>query len=215
MRSIEQTGRNVEDAVRAALKALGVTREQADVEVLAEESRGLLGILGHTEAKVRVTAKPGVADKAEAVLSQILHHMGLQATPEITSDDAEGVQINIRGGSDLGLLIGKRGQTLAALQLITAMIANRDQPMDSRKKVILDAEGYRERRERALTSMAHNAAERAKRTGREVRLEALTPRERRIVHMALAEDPGVSTRSEGEDPERIVIVAPKRSREDG
>ena len=212
MRSIEQAGRNVEEAVQAALKALGVTREQADIEVLAEETRGLLGILGHTEAKVRVTVKPGVADEAVEVLSRILHHMGIDATPEITADDADAVQINIRGGSDLGLLIGKRGQTLAALQLITAMIANRQQPAELRKKVILDAEGYRERRERALTSMAQSAAERAKRTGREVRLEALTPRERRIVHMALADDPGVSTRSEGEDPERIVIVTPRRGR---
>ena len=210
MRAIEQSGRNVEEAIQAALKALGVTREQAEIEVLAAETRGLLGILGHTEAKVRVTVKPGVADRAVEVLSRILGYMGIEATPELTSDDADAVQINIRGGSDLGLLIGKRGQTLAALQLITAMIANRGQPMEERKKVILDAEGYRERREQALTSMAHNAAERAKRTGREVRLEALTPRERRIVHMALAEDSGVSTRSEGEDPDRIVIVAPRR-----
>jgi len=212
MRFIEQSGRNVEEAVQNALKALGATREQVEVEVLAEESRGLLGILGHTEAKVRVTVKPGVAERAVDVLSQILTHMNIEATPEIILDDAEGVQLNIRGGSDLGLLIGKRGQTLAALQLITAMIANRDQPAEQRKKVILDAEGYRERREKALTAMAHNAADRAKGSGREVRLEALTPRERRIVHMALAEDPGVTTCSEGEDPDRIIIVSPRRTR---
>jgi spoIIIJ-associated protein len=198
--------------VQNALKALGATREQVEVEVLAEESRGLLGILGHTEAKVRVTVKPGVAERAVDVLSQILTHMNIEATPEIILDDAEGVQLNIRGGSDLGLLIGKRGQTLAALQLITAMIANRGQPAEQRKKVILDAEGYRERREKALTAMAHNAADRAKGSGREVRLEALTPRERRIVHMALAEDPGVTTCSEGEDPDRIIIVSPRRTR---
>jgi spoIIIJ-associated protein len=212
MRFIEQSGRNVEEAVQNALKALGATREQVEVEVLAEESRGLLGILGHTEAKVRVTVKPGVAERAVDVLSQILTHMNIEATPEIILDDAEGVQLNIRGGSDLGLLIGKRGQTLAALQLITAMIANRGQPAEQRKKVILDAEGYRERREKALTAMAHNAADRAKGSGREVRLEALTPRERRIVHMALAEDPGVTTCSEGEDPDRIIIVSPRRTR---
>jgi spoIIIJ-associated protein len=212
MRSIDQSGRNVEEAVQHALKSLGVTREQVEVEVLAEETRGLLGILGHTEAKVRVTVKPGVAERALEVLTEILQHMNLDATPEISADDAEGVQINIRGGSDLGLLIGKRGQTLAALQLLTAMIANRQQPLEQRKKVILDAEGYRERRERALEAMAQNAADRAKRSGREVALEALTPRERRIVHMALANDPGVTTRSEGEDPDRIVIVSPRRGR---
>lgn len=212
MQSIEQSGRNVEEAVQSALKALAVTRDQVEVEVLAEQSRGLLGILGHTEAKVRVTVKAGVAQRAVQVLQEILGHMGIEATPEITVDDAEVAWINLRGGDDLGLLIGKRGQTLAALQLITAMMANREQPPENRKKVILDAQGYRERRERALESMARNAADRAKRSGREVRLEALAPRERRIVHLTLAEDPGVSTRSEGEDPERVVIVSPRHTR---
>jgi spoIIIJ-associated protein len=212
MRSIEQSGRNVEDAVQNALKALGVAREEVEVEVLAEESRGLLGILGHTEARVRVTVKAGVAQRAVEVLQEMLGYMGIEATPEITGDDAEAAYINLRGGDDLGLLIGKRGQTLAALQLITAMIANREQPAEKRKKIILDAEGYRERRERALRSMARNAAERAKRSGREVKLEALNPRERRIVHLALAEDTGVTTRSEGEDPDRAVIVSPRRGR---
>jgi len=212
MRSIEQSGRNVEDAVQAALKALGVSREQVEVEVLAEQSRGLLGILGHSEAKVRVTVKAGVGERAQEVLKEILGYMGVEATLRVVSDDAEGVWLDISGGADIGLLIGKRGQTLAALQLVTAMIANRQQPPEERKKVILDAEGYRDRRERALSSMARNAAERAKRSGREVALEALSPRERRIVHLALAEDPGVATRSEGTDPDRIVIISPRPSR---
>ena len=212
MRSIEQSGRNVEDAVQAALKALGVSREQVEVEVLAEQSRGLLGILGHSEAKVRVTVKVGVGERAQEVLKEILGYMGVEATLRVVSDDAEGVWLDISGGADIGLLIGKRGQTLAALQLVTAMIANRQQPPEERKKVILDAEGYRDRRERALSSMARNAAERAKRSGREVALEALSPRERRIVHLALAEDPGVATRSEGTDPDRIVIISPRPSR---
>lgn len=212
MRSIEQTGRSVEEAVQAALKALGASRDEVEVEVLAQESRGLLGILGHTEAKVRVTAKPSLAQRAVEVLTEILTKMGVGATPEVVSDDDEAVQINLRGEQDLGLLIGKHGQTLAALQLITAMIANRSQPPEKRRKVILDAEGYRERRERALRSMARNAAERAKRTGQEVTLQALSARERRIVHVALADDPAVTTRSQGEDPERVVVVSPRRPR---
>lgn len=212
MRSIEQTGRSVEEAVQAALRALGTSRDEVEVEVLAQESRGLLGILGHTEAKVRVTVKPSLAQRAVEVLTEILTKMGVEATPEVVSDDAEAVQINLRGEQDLGLLIGKHGQTLAALQLITAMIANRSQPPEKRRKVILDAEGYRERRERALRSMARNAAERAKRTGQEVTLQALSARERRIVHVALADDPGVTTRSQGEDPERVVVVSPRRQR---
>lgn len=212
MRSIEQSGRSVDEAVEAALKALGASRDQVDVEVLAQESRGLLGILGHTEAKVRVTLKPTLADRAVETLTQILRHMGVEATAEIVTDDPEGVEIDIRGTSDLGLVIGKHGQTLAALQLITAMIANRSEPPDQRRRIILDAEDYRARRERTLQSMARSAAERAKRTGREVTLQALTPRERRIVHVALADDSAVTTRSEGQDPDRVVIVSPRRTR---
>lgn len=209
MESIEQTGRTVDDAVQAALNALGVPRDDVDVEVLAEQSRGILGILGYSEAKVRVTVKPGLPGRARDILARIVELMGIQAEVEISADEPEGVHLELHGSTDLGLLIGKRGQTLAALQLIVAMMANRDQPPDKRRRIVLDAEGYRARRERALSATARTAADRAKRTGRPVSLEALTPRERRIVHLALADDPGISTRSEGEDPHRSVIITPR------
>jgi spoIIIJ-associated protein len=248
MESIEQTGRTVEEAVGAALKTLGVSREDVDVEVLAEESRGLLGILGYSAARVRVTLKrdqrqpeppppapteeeppepeleplasvePGersaLAEEALDILNQIMGRMGLEATAEITGDDAESVSIDIHSAEEIGLLIGKHGQTLAALQLIVAMMANRGQPPESRRRVILDAEGYRARRDRTLEAMARSAAQRAKRSGRPVTLSALTPRERRIIHVTLADDPTVTTRSEGEDPDRaIVVMARQRTRE--
>jgi len=213
MRSIEQSGRNVEEAVQAALKVLGVSRDQVDVEVLAEESRGLLGILGYSEAKVRVTVKAGLAERAAALVTEILGLMGIDGRVEIAREDEEAIHLNIHSSGDLGLLIGKRGQTLAALQLLVAIIANRGQPPDQRKRIILDAEGYRERRERALEAMARSAAQRAARTGREVRIESLNARERRIIHLALAGDPSVTTRSEGEEPERTIIVAPRRTRQ--
>jgi len=212
MQSIEQTGRTVEEAVDAALKALGVSRDEAEVEVIAEESRGLLGILGHTEAKVRVTRKAGLAERAAEITREILRLMEVEAAVAIDVDGAEGVEISVHAESDLGLLIGKRGQCLAALQLIVAMMANRQLPPESRRRVILDIGGYRERRERALKTMAHNAASRAKRSGQPVSLEPLTARERRIVHLALAEEQGVTTRSEGTDPRRYIVVVPKRAR---
>ncbi len=212
MRFIEQTGRTVEEAVQAALKALGVSREQVDVEVLAAETRGLLGILGHSQAKVRVSLKAGLAERAAEVLAEILRLMGVEARTEIANEDEQAVYLDIHSSSDLGLLIGKRGQTLGALQLLVAIIANREQPPESRKRIIIDAEGYRDRRERALRAMARSAAQRAVRTGREVALEALNPRERRIVHLALADDPTVTTRSQGEEPDRTVIVSPRRPR---
>jgi len=242
MESIEQTGRTVEGAVEAALRTLGVSREKVDVEVLAEESRGLLGIFGYSAARVRVTVKqhprqsdlpapapppteaqppepiPGaeagqrseLAENALDILTQIIDLMGLQVRAEITSDDAESVSIDIHSDQDIGLLIGKRGQTLAALQLIVAMMANRGQPPDGRRRIILDAEGYRARHDRALQAMARSAAQRAKRSGRPVTLSSLTPRERRIIHLALADDPSVTTRSEGEDPDRVIVVTARR-----
>lgn len=212
MRSIEQTGRTVDEAVQAALKVLGVSREQVDVEVLAAETRGLLGILGHSQAKVRVSLKAGLAERAAKVLAEILRLMGVEARTEVANEDEQAVYLDIHSSSDLGLLIGKRGQTLGALQLLVAIIANREQPPESRKRIIIDAEGYRDRRERALRAMARSAAQRAVRTGREVALEALNSRERRIVHLALADDPTVTTRSQGEEPDRTVIVSPRRPR---
>ncbi len=256
MESIEQSGRTVEEAVNAALEALGVTRDQVNVEIIAHESRGLLGILG-TPARVRVTLKSGAGEQApeaeEAepeedalgeyedeeerpqpappkappsgpvtaselgeraceILTRILALMGTDATPELIADDEEGVQINLHTEEDMGLLIGRRGQTLSALQLLVAMMANRPLPPEERRRIILDVEGYRERREIALRSLARNSADRAKRSGRPVRLEALNPRERRIVHLALADDPAVTTRSEGEDPNRVIVIVPRRSR---
>lgn len=212
MQSIEQSGRTVEDAVSAALKMLGVSRDEVEVEVLAQQSRGLLGILGHTEAKVRVTRKAGLAERAAEITREILRLMEIEATVTIDADDAEGVEISIAAETDLGLLIGKRGQCLASLQLIVAMMANRQLPPESRRRVILDVGGYRERRENALKTMAHNAASRAQRTGQSVSLEPLNARERRIVHVALAEESGVTTRSEGTDPRRYIVVVPKGSR---
>ncbi len=210
MQSIEQTGRTVDEAVEAALKALGAARGEVDIEVLAEEKAGILGILGHTEARVRVTVRAGLAERAVEILRRILELMGIEAQVELVADDPEAVSINMSSGRDLGILIGKRGQTLAALQLIVAMMANRDQPPEERRRIVLDAEGYRERRERTVRAMARSAAQRAQRTGRPVTLEALNPRERRIVHMTLGEERGVTTRSEGEEPNRVVVVFPRR-----
>jgi spoIIIJ-associated protein len=212
MQPIEQTGRTVEEAVKAALKTLGLSREEVEVEVLAEQSRGLLGILGYSEAKVRVTPRAGAAHRALEILTETLRLMGLDAKADITDEDAEAVNINIHDSPDLGLLIGKRGQTLAALQLIVAVVANRGQPPERRRRIILDAEGYRARRDRALQDMALDAAERARRTGRPVTLESLNPRERRVVHLALADDPRVTTRSEGQEPNRSVVISAPRNR---
>ena len=261
MTSIEQNGRTVEDAVKAALKILGVSRDDVDVEVLSQESRGLLGILGYSEAKVRVTVKASLqapppppapappaasrgrgrrrlrpqtgggrtrrggpalpeedlsetARRAISITNEILSLMSLPAQAEATQEEEDAVYLTIHDEDDPAVLIGKHGQTLAALQLISAMIVNRPLEADARKRVILDAANYRARRERALVQMAHHAADRARRTGREVPLEAMGSRERRLIHVTLADDATVTTRSEGDDPNRFVVIVPKRPRRD-
>jgi spoIIIJ-associated protein len=243
MESVEQTGRTVEEAVNAGLKVLGASREEVEVEVLSQESRGILGsILGHSSVKVRVTRRPApkpvervphpaepegppvgpaeeepaerseLAVRAAEIADEILGLMGINAQAVITQDSPEGVSLDVHSDEDLGLLIGKHGQTLAALQLIVAMIANRNVAEEERRRVIIDAEGYRARRDRSLEAMARSAAQRAKRSGRPVTISSLTPRERRVVHLALADDPAVTTRSEGEDPNRSIIVTARRER---
>ena len=241
MESVEQTGRTVEEAVNAALKILAVSRDEVEVEVLSQESRGILGsILGYSSAKVRVTkrrapepveavphrAEPErqpvgpveaegaerseLAFRAAEIADQVLKLMGINAHAVITDDSPDGVSLDIHSDDDLGLLIGKHGQTLAALQLIVAIVTNRHLPLEERRRVIIDAEGYRARRDRSLEAMARSAAQRAKRSGRPVTISALTPRERRVIHLALADDPAVTTRSEGEDPNRSIIITARQ-----
>ncbi|MFB3880155.1 MAG: RNA-binding cell elongation regulator Jag/EloR [Armatimonadota bacterium] len=257
MDSIEQIGRNVEDAVAAALKALKASRDEVEVEVLSEESRGILGsILGYSSAKVRVTRKapqappaepepapaerprqpererrraeprptapPTVevgerselAERAAAIADDIVRLMGLEAKTIVVEDSPEGVSLEVHSDDDLGLLIGKHGQTLSALQLIVAMMANRPMAPDDRRRIVIDAEGYRARRERALQSMARSAAQRAKRSGRPVTISSLNARERRVIHITLADDPAVTTRSEGEEPDRSIIITARSGERD-
>jgi spoIIIJ-associated protein len=204
MTSVEKSARTVEDAVEAALSELGATRDQVEIEVLQEPTRSFLGILGHSEAKVRVSLRASLGQKAQQNLAEMVARIQVPARVELVREDAEEVVLDIQG-SDLGLLIGKHGQTLGALQLLVALITNKGQ--EQPKRIVVDAQGYRARREEALVAMAQNAAHKAKQTGRDVVLEDLGPNERRIIHTTLADQPGVTTRSIGEDPYRKVVVS--------
>jgi spoIIIJ-associated protein len=206
MTSIEKAGRTVDEAITAALEELGVTRDQVEVEVLEQEGRALFGILGHTQARVRVTPKATPGMVAAALAQEILDAMPANAKAELAREDDEQALINL-SGEDLGMLIGKHGNTLAALQHLVGLITARKTGVH--KRIVLDAEGYRERREEALRGMAKRAARRAIESGREVSLDPLPANERRIIHIALAEDKRVTTTSVGEDPFRRLIIAPK------
>jgi len=205
MASVEKTARTVDDAVELALAELGVPRERVQVEVL-EEGRPLFGILGAAQVRVRVTAQVTVGERAARMLTEMIGHMGIEGTTKVVEEDEAQALIDIQG-DELGLLIGKHGQTLAAVQHLLGLMANRGE--EHRKRVILDAQGYRERREESLRHLALASARRAKQTGEPVTLDPLLPHERRIIHTALAEDPGVATRSIGEDPTRRIVIEPK------
>jgi spoIIIJ-associated protein len=215
MRSIEQSGKTVEDATQEALAALGVSESEVEIEVLEEGGRGFLG-LHPSEARVRVTLRDPESDAAPAgdagevareVLAAVLQRMGMDARIEMESLEDGSYRLEVFG-DDMGVVIGKHGNTINALQYLVGLIAHKR--VGERVRIVVDAEGYRGRREQTLRDMARSYADRVKETGQEAVLDALQSYERRIIHTALADDPDVSTYSEGEEPDRRVVISPRQ-----
>ena len=202
---IETTGKTVEDALTKALLELETTSDKVDIEVLEKGSTGLLGILGNKPARIKVTKKKVEVDEViREFLSSMFGAMNMTVQTEIEVDEAEGtVNVNL-SGDEMGLLIGKRGQTLDSIQYLVSLVANKEKNKYMRVKV--DTENYRQRRKETLESLAKNIAYKVKRSKRSVALEPMNPYERRIIHSALQNDKFVSTKSEGEEPFRHVIV---------
>lgn len=211
MKSIEATGKTVEEAIAAALAELGVERDDVEIEVLDEGSKGFLGLLGAKLARVKVTVNDSFEQKIEAArefLQGLLERMGVKA--EIAVERGEDQLVYIRlSGRRMGVVIGRRGQTLDAIQYLVNLVANK--LPGPRARIVLDAEGYRDKRAETLRNLAERLAERAKTERRKTVLEPMSALERRIVHLALANDQDVETRSEGEEPYRRVVIVPKRS----
>ncbi len=207
MEKIEKTGKTVEEALEAALLDLGVDRDQVEYKVIEAPSKALFGILGGREAKVLVTLKKeDPVTNARVFLEKITHAMGLVVNIEVTPSD-DSIMLNLRG-DDLGLLIGKHGQTLDALQYLTNIASQRDGR--ERLRILIDIEDYRKRRADTLEQLALRLADRVKRSGEKVVLEPMTPHERKIIHMSLQEDSRVETFSEGQEPFRRVVIAAKK-----
>ncbi len=237
MSAVEATGKTVEEALEKALIELGRSADEVTYEVLEAPSRGFFGLFGGHEARLRVTEKEAQGapvapamemprapveapaapmasaaspqERAESFLSGIFRAMGLTVAME-RRETEEGVLYDLSGES-LGILIGKHGQTLDALQYLTNLAANRG-GAEERIHVILDVEGYRSRREETLRRLAGHLAEKACRIHAEVRLEPMNRHERKIIHMALQDNYRVSTYSDGDEPYRCVVIAPKRRR---
>jgi spoIIIJ-associated protein len=218
MREVERSAPSVEEALEAALEELGVSEQEARVEILQEPRQGVLGIGVH-EAVVKVTVPeveatgPLAEEQAEIAaefLEGLLDRMGVDA--DVEHDVVDGVMyVDILGAQDdeaMGILIGRHGQTLEALQqLVRAAVQHRT---EDRCLVMVDVEDYRKRRRSQLAAKAHDIANRVKRTGRPERLEPMNSYERKVVHDAAGEVGGVETSSEGEDPERRVVIRRKR-----
>ena len=204
LESIERSGKTVDDATNDALKFLRASRDEVDVTVLDAGSKGFLGF-GSKPARVMVKVKFDPEKRAKQFLREVTAAMGLPLTVTTTLKDKQ-LFVNLTG-DDMGILIGKRGQTLDSLQYLVNLVVNKGSaPYIS---VTLDTENYRQRRKETLESLAVNLAKKVKATHKNVVLEPMNPYERRIIHAALQNNRFVTTYSEGDEPFRNVVIAPK------
>lgn len=206
MRSTEAKGKTVAEATQKALEELGIDAEYAQVDVISEASSGLFGFIGAKPALVQVTEKERPENYLREFLTGIITKMGLSGDVEMVQTD-DALKMNVTGAK-MGMLIGKRGQTLNSLQYLIN-VAYHKRFTGERRRIVLDVEDYRQKREETLRVLATNLAKKALRSGKTVILEPMTPQERRIIHTALQDNPSVSTYSQGDEPYRNVIIAPK------
>jgi len=208
IKTIEVTGKNIDEAVKNALTQLNVTRDKVDIETLDEGSKGLFGLLGSKLAKVKVTVRNDYEYTSKTFLKDVLNAMGIKTEIHV-QDSEENLKITL-SGPNMGLLIGHRGETLDSLQYLVSLVINKDNNNRLYKRVILDTENYRVKREETLIRLANRLAEKARSISRSVVLEPMNPYERRIIHSALQENPYVTTHSEGDEPYRKVVIEIRR-----
>ena len=208
MEYIEFTGKSLEEALTNAAVSLGIPSDELEYTVIEEASSGFLGIFNTKPAKIRVAKKKSVEDVVNTFLGDMFQAMNMVVSIDVKVDEVtETVEINLTG-EDMGLLIGKRGQTLDALQYIVRLVINKE--IGGYLKVKVDTENYRERRKETLENLAKNISYKVKRTKRPFPLEPMNPYERRIIHSALQNDKYVTTHSEGDEPYRHVVVVLKK-----
>ena len=202
LRSVIKEAKTVDEALRQALEELGIDEDQAEIEIINEGNKGLLGLIGNKNAVVKVTEKLNIESIVKDFLEPLFEKMAIEADMEITMEDG---LINIRlTGDDVGIIIGRRGETLDALQYLLSLVINR-YTLDY-TRVILDVADYRKKRAETLQRLAKRVAEKVSRTRRNITLEAMNPYERRIIHSSLQEFPNINTQSVGEEPNRKVVI---------
>jgi spoIIIJ-associated protein len=203
MKKIVVSGKSVEEAVKLGLTELNTTEDRVKISVLQQGSKGLFGLIGTKEAKIELELIPDALEQTILFLNDIFLAMNLVVTVDKQVTE-EGITFNLIG-TDLGILIGRRGQTLDSLQYLVNIVANRFSKTHLR--IILDAENFRERRKKTLEELATRLAGRVIRFKKEVVLEPMSPQERKIIHFQLQDHAIVKTFSKGEEPNRRVVIA--------
>ena len=205
---IEVSAKTVDDAITAALLKLETTSDKIEYDIIEKGSSGFLGLLGAKPAVIRVRKKFNLVDNVAEFLKDMFRAMNMEVVSDIDYNEDNRTMNIVFSGDEMGILIGKRGQTLDSLQYIISLVVNKES--DSYIRVKVDTENYRERRKETLESLAKNIAYKVKRTRRSVALEPMNPYERRIIHSALQNDRYVETHSEGDEPYRKVVITLKR-----
>ncbi|MBD5516446.1 MAG: protein jag [Lachnospiraceae bacterium] len=203
MEFIEVSAKTVNDAITEACQKLTVTSDKLEYEVIEEGSSGFLGI-GSKPAIIKARVKSSVEDTARDFLNEVFRAMDLTVVVDVKyNEDESSMEVDL-SGDEMGVLIGKRGQTLDSLQYLVSLVVNKN--VENYIRVKVDTENYRQRRKETLENLAKNISYKVKRTKRPVSLEPMNPYERRIIHSALQNDKYVTTHSEGDEPFRHVVV---------
>lgn len=208
MKSVIKVDKTVDEAIEQALIELDANREDVEIEILEEASKGFFGLIGVKDAKVKVTLTFDPIEIADNFITKILTSMDIKAVNVITKEK-ENLNIDITdiSSTDMGIIIGKRGNTLDAIQYLLSLAINKGN--EDYIRVTLDTKGYRAKREDTLIRLAHRMAEKTKYSKRPVKLEPMNPYERRIIHSALQKTEDIVTFSEGKEPYRRVVIQSK------
>lgn len=202
---VEKTAKSVQEAIEDALMELNAKREDVEVEILDEGAKGIFGLIGTKQARVKVALKETSGEKAKKFLLDLFSKMKVNADVVVEEND-DSVLIKIEG-DDIGIVIGRRGETLDSLQYLTSLVINKSK--EDYKRVVIDIENYRQKREETLVKLANRLADRVMKYKKNITLEPMNPYERRVIHSSLQNHKYVQTYSVGDEPNRKVIITLK------
>lgn len=199
---VEKTGKTVEEAVASALEELNTDESSVEIEIIDEGTKGILGLIGNKKARVRVHLKDERRNLAQEFLKNIFEKMSIDTQLDIKEDE-ESLLINV-SGDDSGIIIGRRGETLDSLQYLTSLVINKGK--ETYKRVTIDTENYRQKREQTLIKLANRLASKVIKYKKSITLEPMNPYERKVIHSTLQNNKYVETYSLGSEPNRKVII---------